>query len=743
MSIHLQLRNYRKPALQRMVVRIMVMVPLYAVSSLISLFSVEAAFVIDAIRDIYEAFVIYCFFVLLLSYLGGERSLLIMLHGRPPKDPVFPVSLFKREIDVSDPYTFLFLKRGILQYVQVKPILAIATLILKACGKYNEGTLRWDSGYLYVSVIYNCSICLSLYCLAVFWMCVNDDLKPFRPVPKFLCVKGILFFSFWQALFISILASAGVITHLGPYTDQDLIALALTDALICLEMPLFAFAHAFAFSYTDFIDPSAQHAARMPMWYALRDAFGLRDVIADSRDTLAGRGMDYRAFEPSEGYMHQGEGRARRIRAGLRYAEGGRRKYWLPQPAARTHVPPNEGGAAGRVRGALGKALGARDPLDDVHAPLMAAQEADVVHLAPDLAEAAASRQEANIWDATLEPRDGGEDADLYDVFFADPDELGDEELFAHSRRLVFGDYNYPVVDVSSETARRGVWDEEERVLRDERSAWYSPIRGAQGRASLEARERPRWEGYGAVGRSVPVSRPSLPDTTLASNRLVDHADNAGPVVADGTDAVKLKWTKANPHVRPPPSRTNSNVSQARARARPQHPPHRTSAASSPGSGSSMPTPRSPPGPSRRTSALPADAVDLVVADASAGAAQDQHSTGGAGSGLRRVYVDSVNGDADESAGAGFVLEDDAEEEEQPEHSDYDPTDERDQPHIERGEDGREHEREGGPIGDPELEEGEREGVVARAQTPPAHARVEGFGFGRSVPSDGEDNPWA
>jgi len=40
--------------LVRMVVRIMVMVPLYAISSLVSLFSLEAAFVIDAIRDIYE-----------------------------------------------------------------------------------------------------------------------------------------------------------------------------------------------------------------------------------------------------------------------------------------------------------------------------------------------------------------------------------------------------------------------------------------------------------------------------------------------------------------------------------------------------------------------------------------------------------------------------------------------------------------------------------------------------------------
>lgn len=62
-----------------------------------------------------QAFVIYCFFHLLLEYLGGERSLLILLHGRPPIIPVFPINLFVRELDVSDPHTFLFLKRGILR----------------------------------------------------------------------------------------------------------------------------------------------------------------------------------------------------------------------------------------------------------------------------------------------------------------------------------------------------------------------------------------------------------------------------------------------------------------------------------------------------------------------------------------------------------------------------------------------------------------------------------------------------
>ena len=99
----------------RMVIRIMIMIPVYAISSYISLFSLQAAFFIDAVRDVYEAFVIYVFFQLLIAYLGGERSLLILLHGRPPVHPLFPLNLFKRELDASDPYTYLWLKRGILR----------------------------------------------------------------------------------------------------------------------------------------------------------------------------------------------------------------------------------------------------------------------------------------------------------------------------------------------------------------------------------------------------------------------------------------------------------------------------------------------------------------------------------------------------------------------------------------------------------------------------------------------------
>ncbi|KAH9029395.1 organic solute transporter Ostalpha-domain-containing protein [Lactarius hengduanensis] len=483
-SILMHLKNYRKPMLQRMVVRVMLMVPIYAVSSLISLFSLDVAFIIDAIRDVYEAFVIYCFFQLLLGYLGGERSLLILVHGRQPKAPPFPMNVFQRELDLSDPYTFLFLKRGILQYVQLKPLLAIASLALKASGKYNEGEFRIDSGYLYVSIVYNISICLSLYCLAMFWLSINEDLKPYRPMPKFLCVKGILFFSFWQATGVSLLVSLGAIKRLGPYTDKEHISLGLTDTLICLEMPFFAIAHLAAFSYHDYIDNKLAYVGRMPMRHAFRDAFGFKDVFEDARATLDGQGMDYREFEPSEGQMHQGLGRERRIRAGLRYSRGGRRKYWLPQVSGPNPIERTS---------------------DSIHEPLLA-ENTSSVHQVAGTAD---------------------EETLTFDLTFGslDPE---DEELFTSSRQYLFGDYNYPCIDASSEAARAEMWDEEERILSNERSAWFADHHGHRDLATTS---------YGAVGVSglqqdrtyTPSIRPSFVAAIDPKTGLEIIGDRAAP----------------------------------------------------------------------------------------------------------------------------------------------------------------------------------------------------------------------
>ena len=297
LSVWLQLKHYYRPMLQRYVVRILILPPLYAVASTISLFSLQLAEMIDLLRDLYEAFVIYCFFNLLIEYLSSEGSILIMLRGRPPTPHFFPLNLFLRPLDLSDPRMFLMLKRGILQYVQVKPILALVTVLLKVLGEYHEGHLQPQSGYTWTALVYNVSVFLALYCLALFWAGLSEDLAPFRVGAKFLCVKGVIFFSFWQGLCISILVSSGIVKRIGGVVDDEYLSTALQDTLICLEMPFFAVLHTYAFSYSDYVEPPERMAGRLPIPYALRDSLGIQDLVSDWAETLRGSAYTYRKWE--------------------------------------------------------------------------------------------------------------------------------------------------------------------------------------------------------------------------------------------------------------------------------------------------------------------------------------------------------------------------------------------------------------------------------------------------------------
>ena len=309
------------------------MVPIYSASSWASLMSQDAAFYIDPLRDIYEAFTIYTFFQLLINFIGGERALIIMMHGRQPVNHLWPMNHCLPKVDISDPHTFLAIKRGILQYAYLKPILAVATIVMKLTGTYQEGYLGPSSGYLWAGIIYNVSITLSLYALALFWVCMSQDLQPFRPVPKFLCIKLIIFASYWQGFGLSILQKLGAISNNVPGYTADNLAAAIQDALICCEMPLFAIAHWYAFSWHDYADVTIS-AARMPVKYALRDAFGPRDLLEDTKETFAGKNYEYRLFDTGDNVLAHAESDSRtaRMMEGMRYERGGKGKYWIPKP---------------------------------------------------------------------------------------------------------------------------------------------------------------------------------------------------------------------------------------------------------------------------------------------------------------------------------------------------------------------------------------------------------------------------
>ncbi len=89
------------------------------------------------------------------------------------------------------------IKQGVLQFVLIKPLTAFMAIMLDSWDLYTEGVVDLRTGYLYLSVINNCSVSLSLYCLVLFYLATEERLKPFNPFYKFLTVKAVLFFSFW------------------------------------------------------------------------------------------------------------------------------------------------------------------------------------------------------------------------------------------------------------------------------------------------------------------------------------------------------------------------------------------------------------------------------------------------------------------------------------------------------------------------------------------------------------------
>ena len=74
----------------------------------------------------------------------------------------------------------------------------------------------------------------------------------------------------------------------------------------------------------------------MPVWFAIRDAFGIRDLIEDTKETFSGNNYEYRLFDSGDNVLaHQGSSsRTARMMEGMRYERGGKGKYWLPKPGA-------------------------------------------------------------------------------------------------------------------------------------------------------------------------------------------------------------------------------------------------------------------------------------------------------------------------------------------------------------------------------------------------------------------------
>ncbi|TYZ60826.1 hypothetical protein PybrP1_002210 [[Pythium] brassicae (nom. inval.)] len=274
-NIYQHLQHYSRPQLQRYIVRILAIVPVYALGSLLSLVFVNQALYFDTFRDCYEAFVVYSFLALVLSFAGGESVCVLKMQGEAEITHAWPLSRCLHPIG-RDGRLLRSCKRATIQFVLIKPFFALLSLLMLACGQYH--TLAYQ---LILTVVYNVSYSLALYGLWLFYLATKHILATFNPVLKFFAVKSVVFLTFWQS---------GLIDFVPGITNEQ--SFAWKDLILCVEMVPFALLHFLAFNPSQF----KKNLDRLPdseVLKNMKEVLSLSDLIADTYHNFMPSYQDY------------------------------------------------------------------------------------------------------------------------------------------------------------------------------------------------------------------------------------------------------------------------------------------------------------------------------------------------------------------------------------------------------------------------------------------------------------------
>lgn len=250
------LKSYSNPSEQKWTVAVVFMVPVYATQSIISLWNPRFSLACDILRNCYEAFALYSFGRYLIACLGGERRVVELLESESTKQLDEPLIEGEEKRSRSQRTLCNFLlkprvlgkdlltieKFGLVQYMILKTSSAFLALILELFGVYGDGKFKWFYGYPYIAVVLNFSQMWALYCLVQFYNVTHEQLKPIKPLAKFISFKAIVFATWWQGVGIALLRELGVLPKEGKLETG------LQDFLICIEMAIAAVAHIFVFS---------------------------------------------------------------------------------------------------------------------------------------------------------------------------------------------------------------------------------------------------------------------------------------------------------------------------------------------------------------------------------------------------------------------------------------------------------------------------------------------------------------
>ncbi|KAJ7178521.1 organic solute transporter Ostalpha-domain-containing protein [Mycena crocata] len=272
-------RNYTNRTQQRQILRILYMPPVYAVISFLSYRFFRDYTYYSLVEVVYEAVTLSAFLLLLIDYVADSATGHSAENAIARKDKqrlLMPLCCWRYR--PTKAYFMYTVKWSVLQYVVIRPAVSVAGMICEAFKVLCESegfSVKYADVYL--EAVDFVSISIALYGLLLFYSLTKEELTGRRPFSKFLSIKGIVFFTFYQSFVFSALSER--VLKATKYWTSTNIANGLNALAICIEMIFFSAFMMWAFTWNEYKRKPGTPATSI--WRPLWDSINYADFAGE------------------------------------------------------------------------------------------------------------------------------------------------------------------------------------------------------------------------------------------------------------------------------------------------------------------------------------------------------------------------------------------------------------------------------------------------------------------------------
>ncbi|KAF8183665.1 organic solute transporter Ostalpha-domain-containing protein [Pholiota molesta] len=307
-------RSYTVPAEQRQILRILYMPPVYAIISFFS-YRFFRNYTYYSFIEVGKRRPYYCrstfLTLLIIEFVAATASGHSTDRALERKDKMpLPMPFCCWRYRPTKAYFMYTVKWSVLQYVIIRPLVSIAGIICERLDILCDSdgySWRYASVYLavidFISIRHVCAcFCaisdIALYGLLIFYGLMHEELEGRRPLAKFLAIKLIVMFTFYQSFVVS-----GRAVDSNDYWTVVNIKDGLDALLICIEMVFFSAFMWWAYTPSEYTRKNGE--LKTSIWRPLRDSINYMDFVHEIWGSLRFFADYARGRPTAHGYGHR------------------------------------------------------------------------------------------------------------------------------------------------------------------------------------------------------------------------------------------------------------------------------------------------------------------------------------------------------------------------------------------------------------------------------------------------------